>query len=165
MVQEDRAVFLGKIDLEGMREGAFQPGFPTGALVMQIRAPAIQLAGGIDPDPFGSAHNADERPLFQHFTAPHAGSLRNMLDARFRFFYHEGTCRSSPVSKSTRAWGSAFPFLAATAFVLLARNGQVAVWIVFDLHVLAALLLGFLIGIRLGAFTFSRSAGLFQGGF
>jgi hypothetical protein len=91
MVREEGAIFLGKLDLEGMRERAFQPGFPTGALVMQICASAIQLAGGIDPDPFGCAHNANKRPLFQHFTATHAGPLRNMLDARFRFFYHEGT--------------------------------------------------------------------------
>jgi len=91
VVREEGAIFLGKLDLQGMREWTFQPGFPTGALVMQICAPAIQLAGWIDPDPFGSAHNADKRPLFQHFPATHTGSLRNMLDARFRFLCHEGT--------------------------------------------------------------------------
>ena len=149
-----------------MRQGSFHARFPNSSAGHARYAPLpFSFPVGSILIPSVSAHDADKRSFFQHLAAAHAGALGNMLDARFAFFVMATLPNSS--NRSTRCWSERLsaPGLVITAFVLLARDGQVAVGIVFDLNVLAALLLGFLIGIRLSAFTFCRSAGLFQGGF
>ena len=78
--QRGAIVVADALDLERVAQPAAQRLLPTGTALMHVRAASGLLSGWIDLDAtVWRANDADKLSLAVHFTAAHAGALRNVL--------------------------------------------------------------------------------------